>query len=93
MNQESLNVSHRAAKNITGRIREFVNDLRMEKGSLNKPKNTDAKIEILTRMSTQKLNVISPHTGQKGHHQRVYKQETLEKVLGKGNSLALLAGM
>ena len=36
---------------------------------------------------------ISPHTSQNGHHQKVYKQEMLERVWRKGNTLALLVGM
>lgn len=39
-------------------MREFVNDLRMEKVSPNETKNIDAKTEILTRMFTQKLKSL-----------------------------------
>ena len=53
MNQQPLHVSHRDVKILQERIKEFVNDLRMEKVSLNKPKNTDAETEILTGMPTQ----------------------------------------
>ena len=35
--------------------------------------------------------MISPHTGQNGHHQKLYKQ-VLERVWRKGNLLALLVG-
>ena len=42
---------------------------------------------------SQNHNDISPHNGQNGHHQKVYKQEILERVWRKGNALALLVGM
>ena len=83
-------MSHRAAKILQERIREFVNDLRMETVSLNKPKHTDAKTEILTHTNTE--CDITSHWS-KGPPSKVNKQETLERVLGKGNPLALLVGM
>lgn len=52
MNWEPLNVSHRVVKISKESMREFVNDLRMEKAFLNKTKNIDAKMEISTLMST-----------------------------------------
>ena len=32
------------------------------------------------RNANQNFNEMSPHTGQNGHHQNVYKQEMLESV-------------
>ena len=43
--------------------------------------------------ANQNYNEISPHTGQNGHHQKVYKQQMLKRVWKKGNPLALLVGM
>ena len=45
------------------------------------------------RNTNQNYNEISPHTGQNSHHQKIYKQEMLEKVWRKGNSPTLLVGM
>ena len=39
------------------------------------------------RNANQNYNEISPHTGQNGHHQKVYKQEILERVWRKGYAL------
>ena len=33
------------------------------------------------------------YTSHNGHHQKVYKQQMLEKMWRKGNPLALLVGM
>ena len=43
--------------------------------------------------ATQKYSEVLPHTGQNDHHQKVYKQEMLERVWRKGNALVLLVGM
>ena len=48
---------------------------------------TIREMEIKTTMR------LSPHTSQNGHHQKIYKQQMLEKVWRKGNPLALLVGM
>ena len=37
-------------------------------------------------------NELSSHTSQDGHHQKVYKQEMLERVWRKGDPLTLLVG-
>ena len=42
--------------------------------------------------NANKNNEISPHTGQNGHHQKVYKQQMLERVWRKGNTLTLFVG-
>ena len=39
------------------------------------------------------MRYISPHTGQNGHHQKIYKQSMLERQWRKGNPSALLVGM
>ena len=36
---------------------------------------------------------LSPHTGQNGHCQKVYKQEMLERVWRKGNPSTLMLGI
>ena len=41
---------------------------------------------------SQNYNEISPHTSQNGHHQKVYKQQMLERVKTKGNPPTLLMG-
>ena len=38
-------------------------------------------------------NELSPHTGQNGHHEKVYKQLMLERVWRKVNPPTLLVGM
>ena len=38
-------------------------------------------------------NEVSPHTGRNGHHQKIDKQQMLERVWREGNPLALLVGM
>ena len=45
------------------------------------------------RNANQNSNEVSPHTSQKGHHQKIYKPQMLERVWRKGNPLALLVGM
>ena len=45
------------------------------------------------RNANQNYNEVSPHTSQNGHHQKIYKQQMLERVWRKGNPLALLVGM
>ena len=45
------------------------------------------------RNTNQKYNEVSPHTGHNGHHQKIYKQQILERVWRKGNPLALLVAM
>ena len=45
------------------------------------------------RDADQNHSEVSPHTGQNGHHQKIDKQQMLERVWRKGNSLALLVGM
>ena len=42
------------------------------------------------RNANQNYNEVSPHTGQNGHHQKIYKQYMLERVWRKGNPLTLL---
>ena len=36
---------------------------------------------------------VLPHTSQRGHHQKIYKQQTLERMWRKGNPLTLLVGI
>ena len=43
--------------------------------------------------ANQSYSVVSPHTGQKSHHQKVYKQKMLERVWRKGNPPTLLVRM
>ena len=45
------------------------------------------------RNANQKYNQVSIHTDQNGHHQKVYKQQMLERVWREGNSPTLLVGM
>ena len=45
------------------------------------------------RNANQTYNEVSPHTSQNGHHQKIYKQQMLERVWRKGNPLALLVGI
>ena len=45
------------------------------------------------RNGIQNYNEVSPQSSQNGHHQKVYKQQMLEKMWRKGNPLALLVGM
>ena len=47
----------------------------------------------IREVENQNYNEVSPHTGQNGHCQKVYKQEMLEKVWRKGNPPALMLGM
>ena len=48
---------------------------------------------IIKRNANQNYNEVSPHTSQNGHHQKIYKQEMLERVWRKGNPHTLLVGM
>ena len=48
---------------------------------------------LIIREMQIKTTQISPHTIQNGHHEKVYKQEMLERVWRKGNALVLLVGM
>ena len=45
------------------------------------------------RNARQNYNEVSPHTGQNGYHQKIYKQKMLERMWRKGNPPALLVGM
>ena len=45
------------------------------------------------RNENQNHNEVSSHTGQNAHHQKVYKQQMLERVWRKGNHFTLLVGM
>ena len=44
------------------------------------------------RTANQNHNKILPHTSQNGPHQKVYKQQMMERVWRKENPLALLVG-
>ena len=44
------------------------------------------------RNVNQNYNQVPPHTSQNGHHQKVYKQQMLERVKTKGNPPTLLMG-
>ena len=48
---------------------------------------------LIIRNANQNYNEVSPHTSSNGHHQKIYKQQMLERVWRKGNPLALLVGM
>ena len=48
---------------------------------------------IIKRNANQNYNDISPHTGQNGHHQKIYKQKMLERAWRKGDPLSLLVRM
>ena len=45
------------------------------------------------RNPSQHYKEVSPHTSQNGHHQKVYKQQKLERVWRKGNPPTLLVGL
>ena len=45
------------------------------------------------RNTNQNYNEVSPHTGQNGRHQNVYKQKMLERMWSKENLHTLLVGM
>ena len=45
------------------------------------------------RNTNQNYNEISPHTGQNGPHQKIYKQYMLERVWRKGKPIAQLLEM
>ena len=45
------------------------------------------------RNANKNYNELSPHTGQNGHHQKIYKQLMLERVWRKGNPSILLVGI
>jgi len=49
-------------------------------------------ITVYQRNANQKYNVVSLHTSQNGHHQKIYKQEMLER-LWRRNPPILLMGM
>ena len=51
------------------------------------------EIKSNERNANKNNNEISPHTSQNGPHQKVYKQQILERVQRKGNALALLVGI
>ena len=40
------------------------------------------------RNENQNYNEVSPYTSQNGHHQKIYKQQMLERVWRKGDPLA-----
>ena len=48
---------------------------------------------IIREMQIKTTMRLSLHTSQNGHHQKIYKQQMLERVWRKGNPLALLVGM
>jgi len=48
---------------------------------------------VILRNANQNYNELPPLTGQNGCNQKVYKQQTLERVWTKGNTLALLVGI
>ena len=68
--------------------RHFSKDIQIA----NKPWK-DAQYFSLLEKSNHNYNEISPHTDQNGHHQKIYKQQVLERVWRKGDPLALLEGM
>ena len=43
--------------------------------------------------ANQNYNEVLPHTGQNGHHKKIYKQQILERVWRKGNPPTLLVRM
>jgi len=45
------------------------------------------------RNVNKNCNEVSSHTSQNGYHQKVYKQQMLERVCRKGDPLTLLVGM
>ena len=45
------------------------------------------------RNANQNYNEISLHTGQNDYHQKIHKQQVLERVYREGNFPALLVGM
>ena len=59
----------------------------------NKHKKRCSTLLSIREKCKSKLYEITSHTNQNGHHQKVYKQKMLERVWGKGNTLALLVGM
>ena len=48
---------------------------------------------LIIREMQIKTKEISSHTSQNGHHQKIYKQQMLERVWREGNPLALSVGM
>ena len=52
-----------------------------------------SNITKYSRNTNKNYNEMLPNNSQTGHHQKVYKQYTLEKVWGKGNSPTLLVGL
>ena len=60
----------------------------------NKPiKRCLTLLTIKEMQINQNYNEVSPHNGQNGHHQKIHKQQMLERVWREGNPLALLVGM
>ena len=55
----------------------------------------EKKLYIISnqRNANQNHNNISPHTYQNGYHQKVYKQQTPERMWRKKNPLTLLVGL
>ena len=47
---------------------------------------------LIIREMQIKTTMISPHSSQNGHHQKVCKQQMLEGMWRKGNAPALLVG-
>ena len=45
------------------------------------------------RNSNQNYKGVPLHSSQNGHHQKIDKQQMLERVWREGNPLALLVGM
>ena len=48
---------------------------------------------IIKRNANQNYNDISLHTSQNGYHQKIHKQQMLERVWRKGNLPTLVVGM
>ena len=45
------------------------------------------------RNANQNYNEVSPHSSQNGHHQKIHKQQMLERVWREENPSTLLVGM
>ena len=58
-----------------------------------KPNDKVLNVTNYERDANQNYHEVSSHIGQNGHHQKIYKQYMVERVLRKGNTLALLVGM
>ena len=50
-------------------------------------------ISTYQRHANQNCSEVSPHTSQDGHHQKIYRQQILEKMWRKGNPPTLLVEM